>query len=232
MNKGYIYSPQLTLTGQREIIGYTITNTLIVRLIPRDTANKIIKNNHYSGTICNTSYLHLGVYLNGKIVGCLQYGYAMNPASGSTIVPNISNTDYLELNRMWLADIAYQYLESQVISASIKIIRGIYPNVCFIQSFADERCNKFGCVYQACSFDYYGEHTSVFYELDGEWFHNIVATSPTKGGDKKRSRLMPNIERATKTSLRQFRYIKFLKPWAKKKCTLTAQPYPKPPPTV
>lgn len=228
MNKGYIYSTQMVLEGSREIVGYQINDRLKVVVYDRNKANELIKANHYSGSIVNNTYLHLAVVLDNKVVGCLQYGYAMNPASGATIVPGIGNNDYMELNRMWMADVEYPYLESQCISASIKIIRGLYPSVCFIQSFADERCGKFGAVYQACSFEYFGEHSSEFYELDGVCYHKIVATAPSRKNNKKVKELLPNIDRATKCSLRQFRYIKFLQPWARKKCTLVAQPYPKP----
>ena len=61
--------------------------------------------------------------------------------------------------------------ESMAISYSIKYIKGKLKTIKWIQSFADERCGGLGIVYQACSFRYYGEHTSSFWELDGE--HNV-----------------------------------------------------------
>ena len=75
---------------------------------------------------------------------------------------NTLEKEYLELNRMWISDDCKQYAESQAISYSIKYIKKKLKTIKWIQSFADERCGGFGIVYQACSFDYYGEHNSIF----------------------------------------------------------------------
>ena len=134
---------------------------------------------------------------------------------------------YLELNRMWIADGVGEYPESRAISYSIKFIKRKFPKIKWIQSFADERCGGFGIVYQACSFSYYGEHKSDFWELDGEVYHNIQMTVSKdskryKGGAKH---LQENKERAVKMNLRQFRYIKFIDKSWKKKCLLKEKPY-------
>ena len=104
----------------------------------------------------------------------------MNPASGASVVSGTSIENFLELNRMWLDDKAGRNSESQAISCSIKYIKHRYPRVKWIQSFADERCHCFGIVYQAASFKYYGEHTNVFWELDGEFYHNVNMTISTE----------------------------------------------------
>lgn len=232
MEKGLIYSEQGSLFGRPEIVGYS-NGVLYVRVIDRHKANAMIIKNHYSHKVTNSTFIHLGVYDNGdNLVGCLQYGSAMNPASCSSVVAGTEQNRYLELNRMWLDDCAGRNSESMAISCSITYIRHAYPTVKWIQSFADERCNCYGIVYQACSFDYYGEHTSEFWELDGVVYHNISMTVlPTHqryinnvGGTRY---LQENRERATKLILRQFRYIKWLdKSWANR-CLLQKFPYPK-----
>ena len=161
MEKGYIFTSQGSLFGSREVIGFS-NGKLYVKEIDRDLANSIILEHHYSHKYYNLSYIHLGVYINANLVGVLQYGYAMNPSSGGSVVMGTSNRQYLELNRMWLSDVAPRNSESMAISCSIKYIKNRYPVVKWIQSFADERCGGFGIVYQACSFDYYGEHISTF----------------------------------------------------------------------
>lgn len=225
--KGYIYSNQSSLWGSREIIGYNNGSGLIIKEIDKNLANKTIKKNHYSKKVYNATYIHLGVFLNDVFVGVLQYGYAMNPASGGSVVEGTGLDQYLELNRMWLSDDAPRNSESQAISSSIKYIRGKYPKVKWIQSFADERCGGFGIVYQACSFNFYGEHISDFWELDGVVYHNIQMTvskdSKRYAGEAKK--LQENKERAVKMSLRQFRYIKFLDMSWKKKCLLKEKKY-------
>lgn len=232
--KGLIYSQQMTFDNKGIVIGYS-NGKIQVREIAKNVADKIIKENHYSHKVYNATYINLGIYAQDntkKLLGVLQYGSAMNPASCSSVVRDTKQDEYLELNRMWISDDAPQYTESMSIGCSIKYIRQRFPKIQWIQSFADERCKCFGIVYQACSFDYYGEHTSVFWELDGVAYHNISMTV-SKDSDRYKHNvgnciyLQQNKDRARKMVLRQFRYIKFLDKRAKERCLLTQMPYPK-----
>lgn len=227
-NKGYIYDDQIALFGKAEVVGFG-NDGFYVKEIDRAIANDIIDKNHYSHKHYNLSYIHLGIYIDGELVGVLQYGYAMNPASGNSIVPGTDNKGYLELNRMWLDDIAPRNSESQAVSYSIKYIKRKFPGVGWLQSFADERCGGFGIVYQACSFGYYGEHINVFWELENVVYHNIEMTV-TPDADRyseTSAYLQANINRAKRLELRQFRYLKFIDKKYKSKCLLEEKPYPK-----
>lgn len=226
-----IYDNQCVLFGSKKVVGYG-NESFYVKEVDRSIANEIIKKNHYSHKIYNATYIHLGVFINGELLGILQYGYAMNPASMDGVVEGTKLDEYLELNRMWLDDKAGRNSESKAISYSIKYIRNVYPKIKWIQSFADERCGCYGIVYQACSFDYYGEHTTEFYELDDVWYHRTNATINKNSKRYKNNvgnckYLIANLDRAKKVSLRQFRYIKFLKQSWKSKCRLKQMPYPK-----
>jgi len=228
MTKTYIFSEQSSLWGDRELLGFG-TKDFYIKEIDRKLANDIIVKNHYSKKFYNATYIHLGLFVNEEIQGVLQYGYAMNPASCGSVVEGTQQNEYLELNRMWIADNVGQYPESRAISYSLKYIRRKYPNIKWIQSFADERCGGFGIVYQACSFGYYGEHKSDFWELDGVVYHNIQMTvsKESKRYPGEAKHLQENKGKAKRMSLRQFRYIKFLDQREKKKCLLKEQPYPK-----
>jgi hypothetical protein len=127
---------------------------------------------------------------------------------------------------MWLDDRAERNSESRAISYSVKYIRSKFKRVKWIQSFADERCGGLGIVYQACSFNFYGEHKSIFWELDDVWYHNVIMTN---GSDQSKNArfLRQNKDRATAHDLRQFRYIRFVDQKWKKKCLLKEKPYPK-----
>ena len=227
--KGYIYSAQIPMFGHKDIIGYG-TDEFCVKEIEKDVANKIIIDNHYSKKVYNATYIHLGVFIENKLLGVLQYGYAMNPASCGSVVEGTEMNQYLELNRMWLDDMAKKNSESMAISYSIKYIKGKLKTIKWIQSFADERCGGLGIVYQACSFRYYGEHTSSFWELENTMYHNTSMTVSKKSERYKNNvggcrYLQTNKEEATKHDLRQFRYIKFLdKSWVKK-CNHKEQSY-------
>lgn len=224
----FIFDDQLALWGDPQVIGFG-NEGFYVKEIDRIKANELIIANHYSKKVYSATYIHLGLFVDGEIKGVLQYGYAMNPASCSSVVDGTEMDQYLELNRMWIADDAGEYPESRAISMSIKFIKRKFPKIKWIQSFADERCGGFGIVYQACSFDYFGEHKSDFWELDGVVYHNIQMTvskdSSRYAGAAQH--LQENRERATRLNLRQFRYIKFIDGRWKKRCKLTQKPYPK-----
>jgi hypothetical protein len=227
MSKSYIHSDQSSLWGGSEVIGFG-SDDFYIKEIDRSLANDLVVKNHYSKKFYNGTYIHLGLFVDGEIKGVLQYGYAMNPASGGSVVEGTDKDQYLELNRMWIADNVGEYPESRAISYSLKYIRKRYPKIKWIQSFADERCGGFGIVYQACSFDYYGEHINMFWELDGETFHNSIMTSEKAG--KRGYNLLNNPnnkDRIIKHELRQFRYIKFLDQRWKKKCLHKEKLYPK-----
>ncbi len=226
--KAYILSNQISLYGEAECLGFG-NYEFYIKEIDRKLANKIIVENHYSKKSYNATYIHLGLFDKSGLIGVLQYGYAMNPASQGSVVEGTDIDEYLELNRMWIKDGVGDYPESRAISYSIKYIKRKFPKIKWIQSFADERCGGFGIVYQACSFDFYGEHKSDFWELDGDVYHNIQMTVSKDskryaGGAKK---LQENKDRAVRMNLRQFRYIKFINQKWKKKCLLEQKPYPK-----
>lgn len=223
--KGYIYSDQIPMFGHKDIIGYGTKDFYVIE-IPKNISKDIIIKNHYSHKVCNdaTTHIHLGCYIYGELLGCLQFGYAMNPQSASSLVTGTELNQYKELNRMWFDDRAKKNTESKAISYSIKYIKGKYKTVKWIQSFADERCGGLGIVYQACSFRFYGEHISTFWTFEGETYHNSLITNNNRNKKAELERRGFK-EKAIKQELRQFRYIKFLdKSWIKK-CTKKELPY-------
>ena len=186
------------------------TADYFVAQIPCATARAVIIEHHYSHRVVNNSYLHLGVFREGAFEGVLQWGYALNPARAGKIVEGTVQGQYMELNRMWLSDDAPRNSESRAISYSLKYIRRACPSVAWVQSYADERCQGLGVVYQACSFLYLGFHESPFFELDGEIYHKLLVTAHLKSG-KRGAYLRANLDRARKIMLRQYRYVRFLK---------------------
>jgi len=226
MTAGYIRSVQPSLFGQPDVVGFGDDAFRVVE-ISRDLANRVIVENHYSRKFYAASYVHLGVFIDAEMVGVLQFGYAMNPASADSVVAGTAMSEYLELNRMWLDDVAPRNSESRAIACAIRFIRWKLPKIKWIQSFSDERCGLFGTVYQASGFTYHGEHSAIFWTLDGQVYHNSLMTrSPELS--KAAAHLIENKDRATSETLRQFRYLKFLKPRFAKGCRHPALPYPKP----
>lgn len=224
--KGYIYSEQMSLYGEREIVGFG-GNNFYIKEIDRNLANKIIIENHYSKKVFNNSYIHLGCFIDNQMLGVLQFGHLLNNLSIGNLVRGTDTGEALELNRMWLSDKAERNSESKALSYCIKYIRGKQKKVKWIQSFADERCGGFGIVYQAANFSYYGEHNSMFCEIDGTMYHNIIMTAKRDKAGNKGEKLQDKKADAIKHTLRQFRYIYFIDSRKKKDCLLKEKPYPK-----
>ena len=226
--KDYIFSDQLSMFGKREIIGFGSTD-FFIKEISRDLANEIIIKNHYSKKVFNNSYIHLGCFINDELLGVLQFGHLLNNLSVSNLVADTKPGEALELNRMWFDDKAARNSESMGLSYCIKYIRGKFKIVKWIQSFADQRCGGFGIVYQSANFSYYGEHTSDFYEIDGEFFHQIMLTNNGRSASNsaKAKSLKERKDTAIVHTFRQFRYIYFVNPKIKKLCQLNECQYPK-----
>jgi len=221
----FIYSGQGEFWGAPEVIGFG-SDTFAVREMDRATANDLIRKNHYSKTTYNNTLCHLGVY-SPDLLGVLQFGQAMNPQSMGGVVEGTEIDEAMELNRMWLHDALPRNSESRAISYAIKYLKRKNPRLGWIQSFADERCGRWGVVYQAANFLYCGEHSSTFWELDGEMYHNSAMTRNDKGRGKRPEVLQANKDRATPHTLRQFRYIYFIKKRFRSRLKLDAKPYPK-----
>jgi len=227
ISKGFVFSAfsPLRLIGKPIIIGFQSDQLKVVE-INRNIANKLILENHYSKKFYNASYIHLGCYIKEELVGVLQFGYAMNPNSMGSVVKGTELNEYLELNRMWFKGGVFKNIKSMAISYSFKYIKYKYPDIKWIQSFADERCFKFGIVYQASNFTYHGEHTAIFWEFDGVYYHNSLMTR-NPNLSKSAKYIQDNREKAVKYTLRQFRYLYFLKPKERKNCLIPQQKYPK-----
>ncbi|EMM4417856.1 hypothetical protein, partial [Escherichia coli] len=153
-----ISTPEL-IRYNDNIVGYG-SRELRVETISCWLARLVIVNKHYSHRFVNNSYLHLGIFSERELVGVMQWGYALNPNSGARVVTGTQNREYMELNRLWLHDCMPRNSESRAISYALKLIRQLYPQVQWVQSFADERCGCLGVVYQASNFDYVGSHES------------------------------------------------------------------------
>jgi len=216
------------MLSNKDVVGFG-DDSFCIKEIDRSLAIDIIIANHYSKKVYNNSYIHLGVFIDNELVGVLQFGHLLNNLSVSKLVEGTEAGDALELNRMWLHDKAPRNSESKALSYCVEYIKRKFKNIKWIQSFADERCGGFGIVYQACSFSYYGEHKSEFYEIEGEFYHKIIMTNNGKSASKseKADRLKASKDAAQIHSFRQFRYILFLNPKLKSRCLLKEQPYPK-----
>jgi hypothetical protein len=235
MGKGFIRSGQASLFGHDDVIGFGDPDGVCVRVMPRDEANAIVKAGHYSQSVVRGSSVHLAVVVAGRRAGVLQFGPALNPASGGGIVRNCARDEWLELNRMWVDDEAPRCTESAALSCAIKYLRKTRPSLTWVQSFADERAGgRLGVVYQACSAVYLGEHLTEFAEFEGRAYHKMAWTSTDEWLIKEGRLTWLAVKRAVESgaavpeAFRQFRYFFPVRRPVLKRLLLEPQPYPKP----
>lgn len=220
------HEPGFILGAHGGVVGFGRAGFYVAAIPSADARTAIIKH-HYSHRVVNNSYVHVGVYYRDNFAGVLSLGYALNPARADKVVAGSAQGDYLELNRMWLADACPRNSESQALSYTFKYLRRACPSVAWVQSFADERCGRLGVVYQAANFLFVGSHLTDFLFLDGEYYHPMLLTAHKKSGERGRA-IRAGLDRAIRLRFRQFRYVYFLKqPW-RKRLRLPIQPYPKP----
>lgn len=205
------------MKGRRDLFGRFIPESAtlkcgaVVSRCPKSSAEKFIKDHHYSGTVVWNSIYNFSVVLVGVMIGAVQIGHPMNPRAGGAVL-----FETLEINRMAFADDKPKNLGSQVLSAVVKFIRHLEPRCSVLQTYADARCGKRGGVYRASGFSYTGCHKSTFYELDGETFHKSLLGRPKfdKRGwwrGPKAERIAANADRATPVTFEQYRFERSMK---------------------
>lgn len=229
MSRGPIWG-EPDLFGKRKIVGFG-DDSVQVMTSAKDRADEIIRAGHYSRSVAWASKFHFVVTSMGATIGALQYGPAMNPASGARIVAGAQPDQWVELNRMWLSEDKPSNCASRAVSFSLAILKMTQPRLMWVQSFADSRCGKLGAVYQACSFLYLGSHQTTFYLLDGEWFHQSMMGRAAVdrrgwGCGPKIERFLRHAGRAVPHRFTQYRYVKFLR-GSPRRLLLTPLAYPK-----
>ena len=125
---------------------------LEVKPISATDANKIVKQLHYSGKVAVTSKLHLGVFLDGKCGGAMQFG---DPIDKRKLLPLVKDTPwngFLELNRMAFAEWLPRNGESRALGFAMRWIKSTYAHIQWVVSFADGcQCGD-GTIYRASGF--------------------------------------------------------------------------------
>lgn len=125
---------------------------IIVKPISSSDARKIIKALHYSGKVTQNSQLHFGVFLDGKCGGALQFGPSLDKRKIQPLVADTKWNEFIELNRMALADWLPRNGESRVIAVAMRLLRKHYPHIKWVISFADATQCGDGTIYRASGF--------------------------------------------------------------------------------
>ena len=137
----------MTSTGSRS------AKDIVIRPISAGDARRIIKRLHYSGRSVNNSQVHLGVFLDGVCGGALQYGPSLDKRKLVGFVEGTLWHEFIELNRLALADWLPRNSESRALSVSLKMLKREYPWLKWVISYADATSCGDGTIYRAAGFD-------------------------------------------------------------------------------
>lgn len=120
--------------------------------IGSDAARHVVKMHHYSGKVVNNSQLNLGVFLDGRLEGAMQFGPSMDKSKLQHVVEGTPWNGFLELNRMAFSDRLPRNSESRALAVAMRLIKKHYPHIQWIVSFADATQCGDGTIYRASGF--------------------------------------------------------------------------------
>jgi hypothetical protein len=125
---------------------------IIVKPIASSDAMRIVRAFHYSGSVCQNSNIHLGVFLNGRCGGAMQFGPSMDKRKMLGIVKGTKWGEFMKLNRMAFSDYLPRNSESRALGYALRWIKKQYPWIKWIVSFADATQSGDGSIYRATGF--------------------------------------------------------------------------------
>ena len=123
-----------------------------IKPISGDDANHIIRTLHYSGKVVRNSQLHFGVFLNDRCGGAIQFGPSLDKSKLIGLVDGTRWNEFIELNRLALADWLPRNSESRSLAVCFRLMRKHYPHLKWVVSFADATQCGDGTIYRAAGF--------------------------------------------------------------------------------
>lgn len=125
-----------------------------IRLAPIKSAdaNAFVKAHHYSGKVAQNSQLHLGVFLENRLHGVMQFGPSLDKRKIQGLVSDTQWHEFLELNRMAFDDVLPRNSESRALSIAWRLLKKHAPQVKWVVSFADGTQCGDGTIYRAAGF--------------------------------------------------------------------------------
>lgn len=166
---------------------------LIVAAIDAKTANNFVRRTHYSGKVDPRSQVHLGVFLNDRLEGVMQFGPSIDKSKSVGLVKDTPWNGFLELNRLAFSEKLPKNSESRAISIAIRLFKKNAPHIKWILSYADGTQCGDGTIYRAAGFSLIQikKNNSMWRMPDGEVLCKIVLEpgfSSSRGGNNIKSR--------------------------------------------
>ena len=145
---------------------YCDTSKIVIERTNKDVVYNIITKKHYANTWTASSDIY-GIYYDCgehkffggkelKLIGCVIYGNPVGFRVIKSICEELTDTDVLELKRLWIEDGYGKNIESYVISQTLKMLKKDSPQTKVIISYADPGVNHKGIIYRASNWLYQG----------------------------------------------------------------------------
>ena len=201
---------------------------IIVKPITAAAANKVVKTVHYSGKHTQNSQLHLGVFLNGRLEGAMQFGPSIDKRKTQKLVADTGWNGFIELNRMAFSDVLPRNSESRAMAIAFRLIKKHYPHIEWVISFADGAQCGDGTIYRASGFVLTGikKNVQMLRMPDGSIIAKKTLDNPqhmAPGG--KFGSAAAREAGAKPLPGYQLRYVYFLNPAAKQRLTVPILPF-------
>lgn len=192
--------------------------------IARDRANRLIEQWHYSGSTVRNSQLHLGVGLEGRLLGVMQFGPSLDKRKIVGLVAGTAWNGFIELNRMAFSDALPRNSESRALAVALRMIRAQYPHIERVISFADAAQCGDGTIYRASGFVLTGitPNRSIARMPDGRI---IAKVTYSQRGDRNPDGAARMPDGATMLPGHMLRYVTFLNASARTRLTVPELPF-------
>lgn len=209
---------------------------IIVKPISTRDATKIVESIHYSGKGALNPSLNLGVFMDGRCGGAMQFGPSLQKSHTISLVEGTKWNGFLELNRMAFADWLPRNSESRALSIAMRMIRKHNPHIEWVVSFADGTQCGDGTIYRASGFvlTQIKKNTTIWEMPDGFTFADIGLRAKGTGLRKrvgyKLGEGMSSFAKRTGARRKpgfQLRYVYFVNPEAKRRLTVPILPFSK-----
>ncbi len=194
---------------------------IVVKPISAKDANAIVQRLHYSGKVVPNSTLHLGVFLDGRLEGAMQFGPSINKKGSINIVSDTRWNGFIELNRMAFSDRLPRNSESRAIGIAMRLLKKHYPQFEWVISFSDGTQCGDGTIYRASGFVLTDIRVSDALRVNpatGETMHVIQAHHLKKSKEFRSWKPLQGY---------QLRYIYFLNSEARQRLTVPILPFSK-----
>lgn len=173
---------------------------IIVKPISAKDANRIVQSLHYSGKTVQNSQLHLGVFLDGKCGGAMQFGPSLDKRKIQGLVAGTLWNEFIELNRMAFADWLPRNGESRALGYAFRWMRKQYPQIKWCISFADGTQCGDGTIYRASGFILTGiKQNNQIWEAPGGASFSRTSLTDGRSKQQQQQRAKQIVSRTTTT---------------------------------